>query len=340
MATCREPLGIAGEIAYRIPSLSYHDAADLFISRASTINPKFKLRNEDRMLIDRIVSRLGGIPMAIELAAARIKMMTVSELDARLVERFPVLLPGGDIATSREHILPALVDWSYIILDDEEKRLLRRLAVFPGDFTIEASASICIEREEERRAELAVLSRLVGKAFLLDEQHGADVRYDMFETLRDYCRRMMQERNEVNDLQNRHSDYYLKLASRLEHQRTDMSAATWKSSVEAEIHNFRAALEWSVLGDGDLAVGTSIAVELATWWAETSHFSEGRYWFDHIIWRTNDGKMDTDLHGRLFTAAGLIGSRQADATNGHTPNGHTANGHTPNGSAPEATSAT
>jgi diguanylate cyclase (GGDEF)-like protein len=339
MATCREPLGIAGEIAYRIPPLAFHDAADLFISRASTINPKFKLRNEDRMLVERTVARLGGIPMAIELAAARIKMMTVAELDARLVERFPVLLPGGDIASSREHILPALVDWSYIILDDEEKRLLRRLAVFPGDFTIEASASICIEREEEKRAELAVLSRLVDKAFLLDEHHGDEDRYDMFETLRDYCRRMMQERNEVNELQHRHSDYYLQLATRLEQKRSDMSTTTWKSCVEIEIHNFRAALEWSVLGGGDLVVGTSIAVELAAWWAETSHFSEGRYWLDHIIWRTNDGKMETDLHGRLFAAAGLIGSRQAGATNGHATNGHATNGHATNGHATNGHSA-
>lgn len=335
IATCREPLGIAGEIAYRIPALAFHDAADLFVARATAINPDCDFKAEERALVERIVARLGGVPMAIELAAARIKVMTFNELESRLVERFPVLLPGGDVASSREHILPALVDWSYIILDDEEKRLLRRLAVFPGDFTIDASAHVCIEREVERRAELEVLSRLVDKAFLLDEKRG-DSRYDMFETVRDYCRRLMKERNEISDLQNRHANFYLELATRFELNRNDSSAANWKKDVETELHNFRSALEWSVLGEGDLVVGTSLAVELATWWAETSHFSEGRYWLDHIIWRTNDGKMATDLHARLFAAAGLIGSRQAIATtNGNGANGHAPNDHAPNGHARE-----
>src|SRR4029077_604813 len=179
-----------------IPPMAFHDAADLFVARAITINPAFEIRSDDRPVIDHIGARLNGIPMAIELAAARIKMMTVSDLDARLDERFPVLLAGDESVSSREHILPALVDWSYVILDEGETRLLHRLAMFPGNFTIEASAEICIEREDERRAELEVLTRLVGKAFLLEEKFGDVVRYDMFETLRDYCRRVMQERNE------------------------------------------------------------------------------------------------------------------------------------------------
>ena len=314
MATCREPLGIVGEIAYRISPMAFHDAADLFVARATKINPSLVLGSEDRIVVDHIVARLNGIPMAIELAAARIKMMTVAELDARLDKRFPVLLAGGDSASSREHILPALVDWSYIILDEGEQRLLRRLAVFPGDFTIEASAEICIERDDERRAELEVLSRLVGKAFLLEERLGDDIRYDMFETLRDYCRRLMMERDEVSELQNRHAKFYAHLVESLDQHRSETSTEAWQRSVEAEVHNFRAALEWSVLGAGDLGVGTSIAVELSTWWAATSHFSEGRYWIDHIIWRTNERETRADLHTRLFAAAGLIGSSQAKAT--------------------------
>jgi diguanylate cyclase (GGDEF)-like protein len=321
IATCREPLGIAGEIAYRIPPLAFHDATDLFAERATKINSNFEQRSDDRTVVERIIARLGGVPMAIELAAARVKVMTVAELDARLIERFPVLLPGTDGASSRDHILPALVDWSYVILDDEEKRLLRRLAVFPGDFTIEASAEICIEREEERRAELEVLSRLVDKAFLLEARSDGYVRYDMFETLRDYCRRLMQELNEVSELQNRHANFYLQLATNLGQREKTVSKASWKNCVEIDIHNFRAALEWSVLGSGDLVVGTELAVGLTEWWAETSHFTEGRYWIDHIIWRTHNGKAGTELHARLLAAAGLIGSRQAGTSvlNGQRP---------------------
>jgi diguanylate cyclase (GGDEF)-like protein len=315
IATCREPLGIADEIAYRIPSLALHDAADLFVARAAAINPTLERQTHDSVTVDRIVTRLGGVPMAIELAAARIKVMAIDELDNRLAERFPMLMPQGDGAPQREHLLPALVDWSYVILDESEKRLLRRLAVFPGEFTIEASAHICIDRADERRAELKVLSRLVDKAFLLEERTVDGIRYVMFETLRDYCRRLMQEQNEVGDLQNRHATFYAKLAESIEQHRSYTPAPKWERKVEIELHNFRSALEWSVLGGGDLVVGSSLAADLATWWAQTSHFSEGRYWIDHIIWRTNNAGVESNLNARLLAAAGLIGSRQSEAFN-------------------------
>ena len=135
----------------------------------------------------------------------------------------------------------------------------------------------------------------------------------MFETVRDYCRRLMQEANEVGELQNRHAIFYAQLGKRLERQRNAMSTQAWKNAVQDDIQNFRAALEWSVLRSGDLVVGTELAVALATWWAETSHFTEGRFWIDHIIWRMHDGKAGADLHRYLFAAAGIIGSRQAGA---------------------------
>jgi diguanylate cyclase (GGDEF)-like protein len=312
LATCRKQLGIVGEIAYRIPQLGFHDAADLFVARASMINPGFMPNVHDLTVIDTIVARLSGIPMAIELAAARIKVMTVTDLDSRLADRFPVLVPGNDAAITRERVLPALVDWKYSVLDDIEKRHLRRLSVFPGDFTIEASAEICPERSDERRAELVMLSKLVDKAFLLEEKHGVETRYVMFETLRDYCRRLTEERNEIGAMRNRHAAYYLGVAVRFNALRSVKPEGAWKERVESEHHNFRAALEWSVFGAGDLAVGTSLAVELATWWVETSHFSEGRYWIDHVIWRTNDKNIGADLHMRLLDAAGLIDSRQGN----------------------------
>jgi diguanylate cyclase (GGDEF)-like protein len=310
IATCRKPLGIVGEIAYRVPPLSFHDAADLFVARATMINPGFMPNVHDHTVIDSIVARLSGIPMAIELAAARIKVMTVTDLDTRLRDRFPVLPSGVDSGSSREHILPALVDWKYSSLDEAEKRHLRRLAVFPGDFTLEASSEICPERSDERQTDQSMLSKLVDKAFLLEEKHGAETRYVMFETLRDYCRRLIEERNEISAMQNRHADYYLKVAERFNARRGEEPTSAWQDRVESEHHNFRAALEWSVFGAGDISVGTSLAVELTAWWVETSHFSEGRYWIDHVIWRTNDKSIVAPLHARLLAAAGLIDTRQ------------------------------
>jgi diguanylate cyclase (GGDEF)-like protein len=312
IATCRKPLGIVGEIAYRVPPLAFHDAADLFVARASMINPGFMPNVHDHSVIDRIVARLSGIPMAIELAAARIKVMTVTDLDTRLADRFPASISGSDAMTSREHILPALVDWKYSVLDEAEKRHLRRLAVFPGSFTSEASAEVCPERTDERRMELGMLSKLVDKAFLLEEKHGPENRYVMFETLRDYCRRLIDESNEISGMQNRHAAYYLRVAERFNALRNAEPEGAWRERVESEHHNFRAALEWSVFGAGDITVGTSLAVELTTWWVETSHFSEGRYWIDHAIWRTNDKNIGAELHARLLMAAGLIDSGQGN----------------------------
>jgi predicted ATPase len=312
IATCRKPLGIVGEIAYRVPPLAFHDAADLFVARASMINPSFVPNAHDQSVVDTIVARLSGIPMAIELAAARIKVMTVPELDARLAVRFPVLNSGSDAMTSREHILPALVDWKYSVLDEAEKRHLRRLAVFPGSFTIEASSEICPEFSDERRMEFEMLSKLVDKAFLLEEKRGAETRYVMFETLREYCRRLIDASNEIIGMQNRHAAYYLRMAERFSALRNAEAEVAWQQRVESEHHNFRAALEWSVFGAGDITVGTALAVELTTWWVETSHFSEGRYWIDHAIWRTNDKNIGVDLHARLLAAAGLIDTGQGN----------------------------
>jgi diguanylate cyclase (GGDEF)-like protein len=309
IATCRQPLGIATEIAYRTPPLAYHDAADLFVARALSVNPSAEIRDADKPIVDRIVARLNAIPMAIELAAARIKVMTVGELDKGLNERFPVLLPGGEAAPSREHILPALVDWKYLSLDDAEKRVLRMVAVFPGEFTFEACQAVSAERPGDKQEEFPVLDTLVEKAFLFKELHETVPRYIMFETLREYCRRVLDENNEAKSIQARHAAFYLQLAERLEAQRAKSSAKRWKASVEIEHHNFRAALEWSVLESGDVVVGTALVVALAPWWTETAHFTEGHYWIDHVIWRANDGNVGADLYARLLAAAVRIDSR-------------------------------
>jgi predicted ATPase len=131
----------------------------------------------------------------------------------------------------------------------------------------------------------------------------------MFETLRDYCRRVLDENNEAKTIQARHAAFYLQLAERLEKERIGKSAKHWKAGVESEHHNFRAALEWSVLASGDVVVGTALVVALAPWWTETSHFTEGHYWIDHVIWRANDGNVGADLYARLLAAAVLIDSR-------------------------------
>jgi diguanylate cyclase (GGDEF)-like protein len=311
VATCRDGLGVRGEISYRVPSIAVHDAADLFISRATSVLRSFAPTEEERSTIERIVTRLDGIPMAIELVAARIKVMTVGELDARLGERFPE--QRAKTTSPRPHLLSTVVDWSYHLLDAAEQNLLRRLAVFPGDWSMAASADICSDRDVGKGATLDVLSRMVNKALLLSEGHEAGPRYSMFETLQEYCRQLMREYRELGGLQRRHSEYYRKVADHMDSERQDPVTEEWVGKIETEVHNFRAALEWSVLDGGDLESGASLAIALAPWWIATSHFREARYWIDHIIWRANDDTFSAELRERVLSAASLIGSQKTDA---------------------------
>jgi diguanylate cyclase (GGDEF)-like protein len=318
VATCREPLGIGGEIAYRIPALGLHDSADLFESRAAALNSEFHATAETRPVVERIVSRLDGIPMAIELAAARIKVMSVSDLDLRLEDRFPVPAPGSP-SLPRPQILPNLVDWSYELLDKLEQQLLRRLSIFPGDWRPEAAADICKKEEQDEQIQPDVLRRLVDKALILKEPHGRVLRYSMFETLREYGRALMHELHQFEYLQRRHALYFRNVAEALERDYTEPPTSAWLESVEVEQHNFRAALEWSVLAGGDLPTGAAIATALASWWTATSHFHEGRYWIDHIIWRANEANIAPDLRAKLLDAASQVASRQLNGTAAATP---------------------
>jgi diguanylate cyclase (GGDEF)-like protein len=318
VATSRQQLGIGGEIAYRIPALALHDSADLFESRAAALNSEFHPSGETRPLVERIVSRLDGIPMAIELAAARIKVMSASDLDLRLEDRFPVTAPGSS-SSPRPQILPNLVDWSYEVLDKQEQQLLRRLSIFPGDWEAEAAADICKKEEKDEQSQADVLRRLVDKALILREPHGRTQRYSMFETLREYGRALMHELRQFDYLQRRHALYFRKVAEALERDCIEPPTSAWLESFEVEQHNFRAALEWSVLAGGDLPTGAAIATALARWWTATSHFHEGRYWIDHIIWRANEANIAPDLRAKLLDAAGQVASRQFNGSSAATP---------------------
>jgi diguanylate cyclase (GGDEF)-like protein len=310
LATCRDVLRIRGEISYRIPPLAVHDAADLFAARASAIHEAFESTGMARTVVERIVRRLDGIPMALELVAARIKVMPLNELDARLDERFPEL---AEMATRpREHLLSTVVDWSYNVLEDAEQNLVRRIAIFPGNWMLEAAADICADTRDEKAATLDIISGMVAKALLFSERRGGDVRFSMFETLQEYGRRLMRESGELPILQRRHAEYYRTIADTMDGERTEPMTDDWIEKIEAEHHNFRAALEWSVFDAGDLETGAALAAALAPWWAATGHFREGRYWIDRIIWRATDEALDADVSARVLVAAGLIGSRKSE----------------------------
>ncbi len=311
ISTCRDVLHVSEEIWYRLPPLGLEDAADLFVARAAAVGAAFATADDDRGIVKRIVSRLDGIPMAIELIASRMKVMSVSELDEKLAVRFP---ERAAVATPpRPHLLSTIVDWKYNLLDDAEKDLLRRLAVFRGDWTLEAANAICADREADSEGMLTELSRMVDKALLFSELNVAGPRYSMFETLREYCLQLMHENHELGDLQRKHAAYYRTVADHLDGSRSEPVTEDWIDEIETEQHNFRAALEWSVLDGGDLEAGASLALALAPWWIARTHFREARYWIDHIIWRANDKNISAGIRSRVLATASAIGSPKTDS---------------------------
>ncbi|MBI4473768.1 MAG: adenylate/guanylate cyclase domain-containing protein, partial [Acidobacteria bacterium] len=226
MATSREPLGVGGEHVWRVPSLrlptteeaeSAEKLADvpsvrLFVERASSASPRFTLTAKNAGAIARVCLRLDGIPLAIELAAARIKMLSVEELAMRLDDRFRLLTAGNRTALPRHQTLRAAIDWSYQLLWGVEGVLFRRLSVFLGGFTLKAAETVCGGDGIESFEVLDSLSRLVDKSLVIIDDTGDEPRYRMLESIRDYAREKLEESDEANRMYGCHRRYFLDLA--------------------------------------------------------------------------------------------------------------------------------
>lgn len=226
LATSREALGIAGETIFRVPSLSLPDAnklppldvlsqyesVRLFTDRAFSAQPNFVLTGENASAIAKICHRLDGIPLAIELAAARIKALKPEEIAARLDDSFRLLTGGSRTAPTRQQTLRGTINWSYDLLSEPERALLRQLSVFTGGWMLEAAEAVCTDISDV----LDVLSRLIDKSLIIVEAHDSATRYRSLETIRQYAHEKLVESGEHENAQNRHLEYYLKLAEEAE----------------------------------------------------------------------------------------------------------------------------
>jgi predicted ATPase/class 3 adenylate cyclase len=261
LASSREALGIAGEVAYRIPSLADSESTQLFVERARAVNSNFKLTDANASAIAQVCHRLDGIPLAIELAAARARLLSAEQIAARLDDRFRLLVGGSRTALPRQQTLRALIDWSYDLLSDEEKRLLQFASVFVGGWTLDALEFVADEPNT-----LELLEQLVNKSLVVTEEREGAMRYFLLETIRQYAREKLFEAKQAAAARDRHFVYFNQLAEGL------WNVYRIQSEVEIERHkaiwiemdNLRAALEWGLQNNLEetLNLAANIAMSL------------------------------------------------------------------------------
>jgi non-specific serine/threonine protein kinase len=354
LATSRQRLGITGEIAWRVPSLSAPDperlpgdetgavehvqqfpAVQLFLERAAAVRPRFQLRDrEDALALARICWRLDGIPLALELAAARVSVLPIPQIAARLDDRFRLLTGGSRAALPRHQTLRALIDWSYDQLPTAEARLLRQLAVFAGGWTLEAAegvlgAGCCVlGADEDRRARaptagrlapsaqhaapdvLDLLTSLVEKSLVLVEEPPGGLRYRMLETVRQYAFESLRESGEEHAARARHADYYLALA---EQARPFLWKAepAWLVRVEVEHDNLRAALTHYAAREETIDQAVRLTAALEVFWSLRGHMHERRTWLLGLSTRQTP---PTEARAQVLAVAGWM----LDSVDGNT----------------------
>ena len=282
LATSREAIGVAGEVSWRVPSLSLVDEAiELFTDRARHARPDFSLTDGNAATVGEICARLDGVPLAIELAAARVRALSLVEILDSLHDRFRLLTGGARTAVRRQQTLRASVDWSHALLTEPERVLFRRLAVFLGGFDFDAAQAVAGSGEVERFQVLDLLTLLVDKSLVVADDGGGRTRYRLLETVRQYALEKLGESGESDAVRARHRDYYTALAAVLDAPaRTDYEERI--EQADREIDNLRAAFSWSrENSDNELAL--ALASSLQPLWQARGRLLEGLVWFDTAL---------------------------------------------------------
>jgi predicted ATPase/class 3 adenylate cyclase/DNA-binding CsgD family transcriptional regulator len=297
VTTSREPLGVAGETAWRVPPLSLpsetqtlsvstldqSDAVRLFIDRARRARPNFEVTSSNAPAVAQICHRLDGIPLAIELAAARARLLPPEQIADGLSDRFRLLTGGSRTVMPRQQTLLASVDWSHHLLTEPEKTLFRRLSAFAGGFTLDAAEQVCADDGLARLEVLDLLSQLTDKSLVdVIEDPGTTGRYRLLETIRQYGRERLIEAGDVDAVRSRHVAYYRALAEQVEPQVERTPQAGWLQLLETDHDNLRAALEWAVAtADSDTAL--AMVGALTFFWTLHGHYREGTAWFQQAL---------------------------------------------------------
>lgn len=327
IVSSREVLGISGEMVYRIPSLSLPgleqgtsaalancESVKLFAERARAVNPKFALSDQNAPFVAQVCQRLDGIPLALELAAARAAVFSVEQIAARLDNRFQLLVGGSRTALPRHQTLRALIDWSYDLLSDDEQALIRRLSVFAGGWTLEAAESLVSSHDV-----LTLLAQLVNKSLVLFDEEDGKPRYRMLETVRQYARDKLLEMGESEEARSAHLDFFYQLVETGGPKMEWLQDLDWVWRVEAENDNLRAALEWALEKNVEAAMHMVWHLSIV-WWLR-GYEAEGRRWATLALARADtlpesDGDNDRSWQQRLrayvYHTLAVLASSQGD----------------------------
>jgi predicted ATPase/DNA-binding XRE family transcriptional regulator len=309
IATSREVLGVVGEAAWRVRALAganpdmytgadralpatvaASEAAQLFVDRARLVVPAFAVTDQNATAVAHVTQRLDGIPLAIELAAAKLAVISVDQISARLDQRLRLLSGGHRSAVRRQQTLRATIDWSYELLSPDEQCLLRGLAVFAGGWSLEAAEALGVRSGGAHHDVLDLLSRLVAKSIVLvdgptDSSPDA-VRYHLPETLREYASEKLAESGEADAARTRHRDWYLQLAEEASLGMQGHDQKRWWDCLELEHDNLRAALAWSAAEPGMSDALLRLATSLGRFWQTRGHIREGIRWLEVALARS------------------------------------------------------
>ncbi|WP_241032248.1 ATP-binding protein [Rhodococcus pseudokoreensis] len=321
LATSREPLRIGGETVQRIPplsipdshtplsmqSMSRYDAVTLFVDRAATAVPGFRLTEDNWGQIARICNQLDGLPLAIELSAVRLRAISIDQMHDKLVNRYELLTRGRRCAPPRQQSLRLCIDWTHDLCTSQERLLWSHLSVFAGSFELEAAEAICSDALAPGSV-LDTVASLVDKSVLIREGDGPTVRFRLLETLREYGREMLHDNEDVTALRHRHSDWYRKLARRAESEWISPHQLTWIARLDREQPNLREALQFRISQSESDSI--DFAASLYPFWFSRGLLSEGRRWLDLAL-TTDDGRHPAD-RVKALCAQSVLADRQGD----------------------------
>jgi predicted ATPase len=327
LATSREALGLTSEEVWSVPILSLpnpqhislsdllmqYEGIRLFVERAKATRSDFMLTEQNAYSVAQVCQRLDGMPLAIELAAARVRMMSVSEIAKHLDDRFNLLTAGSRTALPRHQTLRAAIDWSYELLSETERLLFCRLSVFAGGFTLAAAEEVAAGGDVSKSQIIDLLSQLINKSLIIVEARAEDeqfeTRYGMLETIREYARERFDESGEIELTRQHHRDFFIAFAEKAEPKLKGGEQIAWLDHLEVEQDNFRVAWDCGIESDVDLAL--RLASALLDFWVMRGNPSEGREWSTKLLERTERWGQ-TSRRAHALNIAGRLAHYQAD----------------------------
>jgi non-specific serine/threonine protein kinase len=355
LTTSRQALGLMGEHLYPVPSLSLppsgleeeekaasslleYAAVRLFAERAWQASPSFRLTQGNARTVVQICQCLDGIPLAIEMAAARVRALPAAQIAARLEDRFALLTEGSRAALARQRTLQATIDWSYELLSEEERLLFRRLSVFAGGWSLEAVETVCAGRGLAQGDVLEVLTHLVEKSLVVFEEaaegtaryrlletmrqydgerqaQAGEARYRLLETVRQYARDRLSESEDGPAVRGRHRDYFTAFAEEAQPRLNGSGQQVWSLWLEVEHDNLRSAIEWCREDPGGAEAGLRLTSAMAWFWATHGYLSEGRQHLREALAR--ESRSRTKVRGEALNSAALLACHMADYAIAH-----------------------